>query len=82
MPEFSLTPEDVGERLDRYVTRQLPMHSRAYVQQLIDAQQIVIDGRATKAGYRLRAGDRISVSLPPPKPSGIRPRADSARYPL
>ena len=74
MPEFSLTPEDVGERLDRYVTRQLPTHSRAYVQQLIDEQQILVDGRATKAGYRLRAGDRISVSLPPPKPSGILPQ--------
>ena len=47
MPEFSLTAEDVGERLDRYVTRQLPMHSRAYVQQLIDEQQILVDGRAT-----------------------------------
>jgi 23S rRNA pseudouridine1911/1915/1917 synthase len=74
MPEFSLTPEAVGERLDRYVTRQLPTHSRAYVQQLIDEQQILVDGRATKAGYRLRAGDRISVSLPPPKPSGILPQ--------
>ena len=74
MPEFSLTPEDVGERLDRYVTRQLPTHSRAYVQQLIDEQQILVDGRATKAGYRLRASDRISVSLPPPKPLGILPQ--------
>jgi 23S rRNA pseudouridine1911/1915/1917 synthase len=74
MPEFSLTPEDVGERLDRYVTRQLPTHSRAYVQHLIDEQQILVDGRATKAGYRLRASDQISVSLPPPKPSGILPQ--------
>jgi 23S rRNA pseudouridine1911/1915/1917 synthase len=74
MPEFSLTPEDVGERLDRYVTRQLSMYSRAYVQQLIDQQQVVVDGRAAKAGYRLRAGDRISVSLPPPKPSDTLPQ--------
>ena len=74
MPEFSLTPEDVGERLDRYVTRQLPTYSRAYVQQLIDEQQVVVDGRATKAGYRLRAGDRISVSLPPPKPLDTLPQ--------
>jgi 23S rRNA pseudouridine1911/1915/1917 synthase len=75
MLEFSLTPENIGERLDRYVTRQLPTYSRAYVQQLIDEQHIVVDGCATKAGYRLRAGDRISVSLPPPKPSSIRPQS-------
>ena len=74
MLEFSPTPEDVGERLDRYVTQQLPTHSRAYVQQLIDEEQILVDGRPTKAGYRLRAGNRINVSLPPPKPSGILPQ--------
>jgi 23S rRNA pseudouridine1911/1915/1917 synthase len=50
------------------------MHSRAYLQQLIDAQHIVVDGRATKASYRLRLGDRISVSLPPPKASDILPQ--------
>src|ERR671925_637656 len=74
MPEFSLTSEDAGERLDRYLTRQLPMHSRAYLQQLIAEQQILVNGRTTKPSYHLRAGDRISVSLPPPKPSGILPQ--------
>jgi 23S rRNA pseudouridine1911/1915/1917 synthase len=73
MPEFSSAPEDVGERLDRYLTRQLPAHSRAYLQQLIEQKRILVDGRATKPGYRLRAGDRITVSLPPPKPSGVLP---------
>jgi 23S rRNA pseudouridine1911/1915/1917 synthase len=74
MPEFSLTLEDVGERLDRYLTRQLPTHSRAYLQQLIAEQQILVNGGTTKPSYHLRAGDRISVSLPPPKPSGILPQ--------
>jgi 23S rRNA pseudouridine1911/1915/1917 synthase len=74
MPEFSLSSEDVGERLDRYLTRQLPTHSRAYLQHLIDDRQILVDGRATKPGYRLRAGDRISVNLPPPRPSGVLPQ--------
>jgi 23S rRNA pseudouridine1911/1915/1917 synthase len=74
MPEFALTADDVGERLDRYLTRQLPTHSRAYLQQLIAAQQILVNGRAAKAGYRLREGDRIGVSLPPPKASGIVPQ--------
>lgn len=71
MADFSITPEDVGERLDRYLTQQLPMHSRAYLQQLIDQKHVVVDGRTTKPSYRLRAGDRIVVTPPPPKPSGV-----------
>jgi 23S rRNA pseudouridine1911/1915/1917 synthase len=73
MPEFSITPEDVGERLDRYLTRHLPSHSRAYLQQLIGQQHVLVDGRTTKPGYRLRLGDRIMVSLPPSKPSDVLP---------
>jgi 23S rRNA pseudouridine1911/1915/1917 synthase len=75
MREFSITSEDVGERLDRYLARQLPAHSRAYLQQLIEQRQILVDERAPKPGYRLRTGDRITVSLPPPMPSGVLPEA-------
>jgi 23S rRNA pseudouridine1911/1915/1917 synthase len=73
MSELSISPEDVGERLDRYVARQLPTHSRAYLQHLIEQQQILVQGHASKPGYRLRAGDRISVNLPPPKPAEVLP---------
>jgi 23S rRNA pseudouridine1911/1915/1917 synthase len=73
MPEFLITPEDVGERLDRYLTQHLPSHSRAYLQQLVEQKQILVDGRTAKPGYRLRAGDRIVVTLPPPKPLGVLP---------
>jgi 23S rRNA pseudouridine1911/1915/1917 synthase len=73
MPEFSITPEDVGERLDRYLTQHLPSHSRAYLQQLIGQKHVLVDGRTTKPGHRLRVGDRIMVTLPPSKPSAILP---------
>jgi 23S rRNA pseudouridine1911/1915/1917 synthase len=71
MVKLLVTPDDVNERLDRFLTRQLPMHSRAYLQHLIEQGQILVEGRATKSGYRLRAGDHIAVSLPPPKPSDV-----------
>jgi 23S rRNA pseudouridine1911/1915/1917 synthase len=73
MCEFSIAPEVVGERLDRYLTQQLPMHSRAYLQQLIEGEQILVGGRAIKPGYRLRVGDHITVHLPPPRPSDVPP---------
>jgi 23S rRNA pseudouridine1911/1915/1917 synthase len=73
MPEFSATASDSGERLDRFLTRQLPEHSRAYLQHLIDREFILVRGRAAKPGYRLRPGDRISVVLPPPQAVSVLP---------
>jgi 23S rRNA pseudouridine1911/1915/1917 synthase len=73
MPEFSIGSDDVNERLDRFLTRQMPAHSRAYLQQLIEQGQITVDGQATKSGYRLRLGDRVAVNLPAPRPSGVLP---------
>jgi 23S rRNA pseudouridine1911/1915/1917 synthase len=75
MPEFSITPEDGGKRLDRYLTQKLPMHSRAYLQQLIEHKHVLVDGRTTKPGYRLRADEQIVVTLPPSKPSGVLPES-------
>jgi 23S rRNA pseudouridine1911/1915/1917 synthase len=73
MSTFAVAPNDINERLDRFVTRQLPAHSRAYLQHLIELGQILIDGRAAKPGYRLRAGEHVTVCLPPAKPSDVRP---------
>ena len=71
MPDFSATSRDSGERLDRFLTRQLPEYSRAYLQHLIDQERILVGGRATKPGYRLHSGDYIVVVLPPPQPAGV-----------
>ena len=73
MPEFTITSIDAHERLDRFLSRHLLTHSRAYLQQLIAQGQILLNGRATKSGYRLRDGDCIAVTLPAPQPSGILP---------
>ena len=75
MPEFCVTSSDSGERLDRFLARQLPEYSRAYLQQLINRAHILVGGHVSKPGYRLRAGDRITVVLPPPQPAGMLPEA-------
>ncbi|MGH8056263.1 MAG: S4 domain-containing protein, partial [Candidatus Entotheonellia bacterium] len=75
MPEFVVISDDVNRRLDHFLTRELPAHSRAYLQQLILAGHILVGGRPMKSSYRLRAGDQITVTLPPPKPSTVTPEA-------
>ncbi len=64
--------EQSGSRLDVYLTEQdfgdidfAP--SRSYLQKLIADQCIILNGKAAKAGTKLKKGDHITVSLPEPK---------------
>ena len=74
-----LGPSDV--RLDRFVEVQLPEQmetevetpspfslSRTYIQKLIRKGAITVNGKPSKPGYKLRTGDRISLTLPAPRP--------------
>ena len=63
------TVETPGSRLDVHLGGCLPDLSRATIQKLISAGQVTVSGRAGRAGNRLRAGDVIEVSVPPPQPS-------------
>ena len=74
-----LGPTDV--RLDRFVEAQLldqvetevETHSpfslsRTYIQKLIREGAITVNGKPSKPGYKLRTGDRVSLTLPDPRP--------------
>lgn len=66
--------EAVGERLDKFLVSRLPEYSRSRLQQLIrDGWVNVNDRPAKKAGLLLEAGDRVTVTLPPPEPSALTP---------
>ncbi|GCE49641.1 23S rRNA pseudouridine1911/1915/1917 synthase [Thermosporothrix hazakensis] len=58
---FAVEPEAVGQRLDRYLVARLTEISRSGVQQLIDEGAILVNGRARKPGYALRANDTVEV---------------------
>ncbi|GAB4463553.1 MAG: RluA family pseudouridine synthase [Anaerolineales bacterium] len=62
------------ERLDKFLTAQLPEFSRSRIQQLIAAGCVDVDGHpARKAGQPLEAGTTLTVRIPPPAPSGLLP---------
>jgi len=57
----------VGDRLDAFIAARDPALTRTQVKRLIDDGRVAIGGIAvTKAGHRVRAGDRIAVDVPPP----------------
>lgn len=65
-----VTPEQVGERLDKILTELNPELglSRTHVQRLIDEGNVTVNAKPSKAGYKLRKGDVIWVRFPAPTP--------------
>jgi 23S rRNA pseudouridine1911/1915/1917 synthase len=63
-------------RLDVWLTNQLPEFSRARLQKLIAQGQIQVAQRiCTDKQYRLKSGDRVCVSIPPPDTLELIPEA-------
>jgi 23S rRNA pseudouridine1911/1915/1917 synthase len=61
---FTVTAEEAGSRLDQFLVAKLFDVSRARVQQLIDQELVLVDGKAGKASLRLRGGEAIRVLGP------------------
>lgn len=65
---------DTPQRLDKFLTAQLPEFSRSRIQSLIANGCVDVNGRpARKAGQPLEAGFTLTVRIPPPAPSGLLP---------
>lgn len=57
-------PAEAGLRIDKYLSGQMEQLSRSYLQRLLEEEQILVNGTAVKANYRLRAGDEIRLLIP------------------
>jgi 23S rRNA-/tRNA-specific pseudouridylate synthase len=56
-----------GVRLDAWITQKNGTLSRSYVQKLIDEGHVKVNGRASKANYKVKAGDTVLINLPEPE---------------
>lgn len=65
-----LPVEAAGKRLDRCLADAFPAFSRARLQALIADGQVQVDGRTETGGARkMRGGEAIALTLPPPEPA-------------
>ena len=61
---------DAGEaRLDQYLAQLDLGLTRSRLRQLIDSGNVLVNGATVKPAHRLRPGDRVLVSVPPPRPA-------------
>ena len=58
---FVISDEDQGERIDKWLHRELAELSRSQIQLNIDKGHITVNGKEIKTNYKLRAGDTINV---------------------
>ena len=66
--EIEVGQQAAGMRIDSYLTEEIEDAARSYIQRLIEEGRIAVQGRPkTAKNYKLRAGDRIFVRIPPPK---------------
>ncbi len=63
--ELIVKDEDKGKRLDQFINENISTLSRSYVQNLIDKEKIVLEGRKKiKAGLKLKGNEKITVTIP------------------
>ena len=55
-------------RLDQYLAQLELGLTRSRLRQLIDSGDVLVNGAAAKPSHRVRPGDRVLVTVPPPRP--------------
>lgn len=78
MPIFPTTPiivpdEKNPERLDLYLIKKGMSLTRSRIQKLITEEQILLNGAPTRASYKVKKGDQIDITIPPPTPLELVP---------
>ena len=82
--EFTVSPEEAGNRLDAFLARHMPESSRTFLQKLVREGGVLIDGgKAPAPRTLLKAGMRLHVAYPDfsaPAPPAAEPFAFPILY--
>ena len=71
--ELTVSPEDVGERLDKYLSEQIDGLSRSAASRLIFEGKVTVGQSAVKKNYKTADGDIITVLTDDPQPVDVLP---------
>jgi len=70
---FTIGPEQAGLRLDAFLASQIEGWSRARLQKLIEAEDVLVNGKLSKPSYKLREHDELEVELISPTTTSFTP---------
>lgn len=72
--ELSVSEEYDSERIDKYLSAIYENeYSRSYIQKLIEQSMVDVNGVCIKNNYRVKNGDFISITIPPPEKIDVIP---------
>ena len=63
MKEFHITKNDAEQRLDRFVTKAVPLLPASLLQKYIRLKRIKINGKGAKRDSRLAPGDTVQLYI-------------------
>ena len=72
---FEVSADHVAVRLDRFLDDRFSELTRSQIKRLIDEGSVTLDGVTSKAGMKLRGGEKICVRLPEPVAASAQPEA-------
>ena len=63
MKEFTIGPNDAGQRLDRWLAKALPLLPAPLAQKYIRLKRVKVNGKGSKRDARLQAGDMLQLYI-------------------
>ena len=73
LQRLTVSPEEAGVRIDKYLTEQLPDITRSYLQKLLKDGSVQMNGKSVKASTKTAAGAVIELTIPEPEEPEILP---------
>lgn len=61
-----VTENQIGIRIDKYLSDQFSDQSRSYLQKLVKDGQVLVNNKAIKSNYKLRKDDVVTLTIPQP----------------
>ena len=61
---FTVSEDDSGERIDKYLTSNIPSLTRSYIQKIIENREMTVNDKVEKSSYRLKPDDKIVLNVP------------------
>ena len=73
LQRLTVSPEEAGVRIDKYLAEQLPDITRSYLQKLLKDGSVQMNGKSVKTSTKTAAGAVIELTIPEPEEPEILP---------